>query len=148
MVDRIRAARDASTDLVIGVRTEALSARIPMEETLARGVAYAEAGVDFLFFAGMRIEDFPKAADTVKVPLYGSFNVPLARAREAKVKLQVFTSYLEDIAAGAMHNALLELKETGQLTNATKNSIPREISTKLLRNQEITDLQRKYNMRD
>ena len=43
MVDRIHAAKDAAPDLVTVVRTESLSAGLSMEETLERGMAYAEA---------------------------------------------------------------------------------------------------------
>jgi 2-methylisocitrate lyase-like PEP mutase family enzyme len=146
MVDRIHAAKDASPDLPVVVRTESLPARISMEETLARGVAFAEAGADMLFFAGMRIEDFPRAADTVKVPLYGSFNVPIARAKEARVKLHAHTSTLRDIAMGAVNNALMELQSTGMMTNAEKNSLPGNMMARLTRNQELSELARKYNV--
>jgi 2-methylisocitrate lyase-like PEP mutase family enzyme len=146
MVDRIHAAKDASPDVVMVVRTESLSAKLSMEETLARGVAYAEAGADMLFFAGMRIEDFPRAAETVRIPLYGSFNVPIARAKEARVKLHANTSTLRDIAMGAVSNALAELKATGMMTNAERNALPQNIEARLTRNQELSALSRKYNM--
>jgi methylisocitrate lyase len=146
MVDRIHAAKDSAPDLLVVLRSEALPAKLSMEETLARGVAYAEAGVDLVFFAGMKIEDFPHAADVVKVPLYGSFNIPRARAQQARIKLAVYTSNLRDISTGAIHNALMELKTTGSLTNAEKNAIPSNIQARLTRNQELSELSRKYNV--
>jgi len=145
VVNRIHAAKDASPDLLVVLRSESISAKLSMEETLARGVAYAQAGVDILFFAGMKIEDFPRAADTVKIPLYGSFDVPLARAREARIKLNVHTSTMRDIAMGAVNNALMELKSTGALTNASKNALPSGIQAKLTRTLELSGLSRKYN---
>ena len=50
MVDRLKAAVDARTDeqFAIGARTDAL-ANEGLEATLARAVAYAEAGADFIF---------------------------------------------------------------------------------------------------
>jgi 2-methylisocitrate lyase-like PEP mutase family enzyme len=118
-----------------------------MEETLARGVAYARAGVDIMFFAGMKIEDFPRAAETVRVPLYGSFYVAPSRIKEARIKLAVYTSNLRDIASGAVNNALMEFKNTGQMTNAEKNALPGNIQARLTRNQELSELSRKYNQR-
>ncbi len=146
MVDRIHAAKDAAPDLVTVVRTESLGAGFSMEETLERGIAYAEAGADMLFFAGMRIDDFPRAADTVNIPLYGSFNVPLARAREVGVKLHAYTSTLRGIAMGAVHNALLEFEATGLMTNTERNSLPGSIQARLTRNEELSERSRRYNM--
>src|SRR5262249_9261822 len=116
-------------------------------ETLARGVKYAEAGADVLFFAGMKIEDFPRAADAVKVPLYGPFHIPIAQLKAARVKLAVYTSILRDIAAGAVNNALLELKSTEMLTNAEKGAINAAMLARLTRAQDISDEIRKYNFR-
>src|SRR5690606_4849401 len=50
MVDRLKAAVDARTDeyFAIGARTDAL-ANEGLEATLARAVAYADAGADFIF---------------------------------------------------------------------------------------------------
>ena len=146
IVDRIHAAKDASPEVQLVLRSEALSAKISMEETLARGVAYAKAGADVLFFAGMKIEDFPHAAEMVGVPLYGSFEtVPLSKMKEARVKLAVYTSDLRDIATGAINTALVEYKNTGLMANAAKNKLPGNIQARLTRNQELTDLSRKYN---
>jgi 2-methylisocitrate lyase-like PEP mutase family enzyme len=147
VIDRIHAAKDASPDLLVVLRSEALSAKIPMEETLARGVKYAEAGADVLFFAGMKIEDFPRAADAVKAPLYGPFHIPMAQLKAARVKLVVYTSILRDIAAGAVNSALLELKSTEMLANAEKGAIPGSMLGRLTRAQDISDQIRRYNFR-
>jgi len=148
IVDRIHAAKDASPEVQLVLRSEALSAKLSMEETLARGVAYAKAGADVLFFAGMKIEDFPHTAETVGVPLYGSFEtVPLPRMKDARVKLAVYTSDMRDIAMGVINNALMELKSTGSMTNAAKNKLPSSVQQQLTRNQELTERSRKYNFR-
>jgi hypothetical protein len=62
------------------------------------------------------------------------------------VKLHAHTSTLRDIAMGAVNNALMELKATGMMTNAEKNSLPGNMMARLTRNQEIADLSRKYNL--
>jgi 2-methylisocitrate lyase-like PEP mutase family enzyme len=119
-----------------------------MEDTLARGVAYAKAGADVLFFAGMKIEDFPRAAETVGIPLYGSFEtLPLSRMKDARVKLAVYTSDMRDIAMGAINNALMEFKSTGSLTNAAKGKLSSNVQQRLTRNQELTERSRQYNFR-
>jgi 2-methylisocitrate lyase-like PEP mutase family enzyme len=145
MVDRIHAAKDASPEVLLVLRSEAISAKLSMDETLERGVAYAKAGADILFFAGMKIEDFPRAAETVGVPLYGSFYVPFSRIKEARIKLAVYTSNLRDIASGAVNNALMEFKATGMMANAQKNELPGNIQARLTRSQELSELSRKYN---
>jgi 2-methylisocitrate lyase-like PEP mutase family enzyme len=145
MVDRIHAAKDACPEMLFVLRSEAVSAKLPMEETLARGVEFAKAGVDILFFAGMKIEDFPRAADAVKIPLYGSFYVPPAQIKAARIKLAVYTSNLRDISSGAAYNALMEFKATGEMVNAEKNDLPANIMARVTRNQELSDLRRKYN---
>jgi methylisocitrate lyase len=106
MVDRIHAAKDSTPDVLFVLRTEALPAKLSMEETLARGAAFAQAGADLIYFAGMKIEDFPRAAEAVKIPLYGSFHLPLARLKAARIKLAVYTTAMREIATGAVHNAL------------------------------------------
>src|SRR5262249_6589679 len=148
IVDRIRAAKDAAPEVQVVLRSEALRAKLSMEETLARGAAYAKAGADVLFFAGMKIEDFPRTAETVGVPLYGSFETqPLSRMKEAHVKLAVYTSDMRDIAMGAINNALMEFKSTGSMTNAAKGKLPSNVQQTLTRNQELSDRSRKYNFR-
>ena len=76
---------------------------------------------------------------------YGSFYVPFAQIKAARIKLAVYTSNLRDIASGAINNALMELKSTGELTNAEKNALPSAIQARLTRNQELSELARKYN---
>ena len=67
--------------------------------------------------------------------------------KEARVKLAVYTSDLRDIATGAINNALMEYKSTGAMANASKAKLPGNIQARLTRNQELTDLSRKYNFR-
>jgi len=145
ILDRIHAAKDASPEMLVVLRSEAVSAKLSMEETLARGVAYAKAGADVLFFAGMKIEDFPRAAATVGVPLYGSFYVPPAQIKAARIKLAVYTSNLRDIASGAVNKALMEFKATGEMVNAEKDALPANMLARVTRNQDLAELRRKYN---
>jgi 2-methylisocitrate lyase-like PEP mutase family enzyme len=62
MVGRLRAAVDASAEAAVVARCDALAAGRPMSEAIDRGAAYAEAGAELLFFAGLRFEDIPKVA--------------------------------------------------------------------------------------
>ena len=115
MVDRIRAAVDARSEIAIVARSDALAADRPMEEALERGVAYAEAGADAFFFAGMPLADHPRAADVIGKPLMGQMrpNTTLSEAREARLTVALYPTMLQTIAQGAIHKALTELKTTG-----------------------------------
>ena len=146
MVGRLRAAVDASSDPVVVARCDALAAGRPMSETIDRGAAYAEAGAQLLFFAGLRFEDMPKVAAAVRRPLMAQMlaDTTLPRARESRVTIAVYTSLLQDIALGAVHRALTELKTTGTMSETAKLSTPRDVQSLLTRTREITDRAAKY----
>lgn len=149
MVGRIRAAVDASSEPVVVARCDALAAGRPMSEAIDRGAAYAEAGAELLFFAGLRFEDMPKVTAAVQRPLMAqmSADTMLARARESRVTIAVYTSLLQDIALGAVHRALTELKTTGTMIETAKLSLPRDVQNQLTRTREITERAAKYQGR-
>jgi 2-methylisocitrate lyase-like PEP mutase family enzyme len=152
MVDKIRAAADARSDMVISVRLQGLNMEM-MERTLERGVAYAEAGADVLWFVPMPITDMPKAAQVVKVPLTAQlfFDQPLSLAKNNRVTVAVYSSFLQNIAQSAVYDALMELKTTGLLIKSAKgqrlgNTIPAEFRARMLRQAEHTERATKYNV--
>jgi 2-methylisocitrate lyase-like PEP mutase family enzyme len=147
MIEKIRAIRDAS-DLLVLARCDALSAGLTLNETLDRGVAYAEAGADVLYFSGLQTQDYPRAVRTVKRPLCTTVaaDMPIAEVKRAGIGLALYTRLLQDIAMGAVHNALLELKTTGMMPNANKIALPRDFSATLIRTWEITGRARKYRV--
>src|SRR5690606_5262185 len=71
MVDRIKAAVDARTDLqfAIGARTDAL-ANAGLERTLERAVAYAGAGADFIFAEAVdKLDQYRAFAEATGIPV-------------------------------------------------------------------------------
>ena len=70
MADKVKAAVDARRrDTIVLARADSVSVGESAEAAIERGVAYAEAGADMLFFAGMGLEDCPPAAEAVQKPL-------------------------------------------------------------------------------
>ncbi|GAA4793819.1 methylisocitrate lyase [Olivibacter ginsenosidimutans] len=71
MCDRIKAAVDARSDdqFVIGARTDALATE-GLEQTLARAVAYKDAGADFIFAEAVRERNrYKDFAEATQIPI-------------------------------------------------------------------------------
>lgn len=154
MVDRIHAAVDARSDLAVTVRCQGGTAasKETKDQAIARGVAYAQAGADAVWFTGLQFEDLPNAADAVKVPLMAQIFVdtPASKAKESRVTVAVYASFLQNIAQSALYDALVELKNTGMLTKSAKgqrlgSTIPADVRAKLLQSAELTERGEKYN---
>ena len=147
-VDRIKAALDARKDpsLVIIARTDALEQGVPMQQVLDRGVACAEAGADIIYFAGMPLEDYPKAAAVIKKPLFHLGNARTSPQQAKAAKVDVIAYHVDGVAHGALYQALNELKTTGKFENAAKIAVPREIQAKLTQRDEYAALAKKYNL--
>jgi len=149
MADKIKAAVDARTNnIVVIARTDALAERETMEQALDRGMAYAEAGADMIFFSGMNLNDTAKAQSIVKKPLMstvGGTTTP-ARLKEAKIQFGVYAGQLLQISLGAAYQALQELKSTGLMANASRNTIPNDIYQRLTESAEVNARARKYNL--
>lgn len=150
MADKIKAAVDARKDqnLVIVARCDAIAEGHTMDDALARGVAYAEAGADVLFFSGMRLTDTAKARDLVKRPLMTTVNSTTTpdQLKEAKISLAVYAGILLNVATGAAHQVLKELKATGKTENSAKMAIANDIYTKLIGSQDYIDRGKKYHL--
>lgn len=154
MVDRIHAAVDARSDLVVTARCQggAAASRESKEQAIERGIAYAQAGADALWFTGLQFEDLAKAAGAVKVPLMAQIFVdtPVSKPKESRVTVAVYASFLQNIAQSAVYDALVELKNTGMLTKSAKaqrlgGTIPADVRTKLLQTTDLTSRGKKYD---
>jgi methylisocitrate lyase len=152
MVDKIHAAVDARSDLVVTVRLQGFNTEM-MEKTIERGQAYAEAGADVLFFVPMPRENMARLADTVKKPLMMQlfFDEPVSVAKQNKVTMALYASLVQNIAQSAVYDALMEFKSTGTWTKSAKgqrlgNTIPAEFRARMLRQAEHTDRATKYKV--
>ena len=147
-VDRIKAALDARKDsnLIIIARTDALEQAVPLDQAIERAAAVAEAGADVIYFAGIKLPDYPKVTAVIKKPLFHLGN-PTTTPDEAKAaKLSFIAYHVDGVINAALYNALHELKTTGKYENAAKNTVPREIQARLTERDDYLSRARKYNM--
>jgi 2-methylisocitrate lyase-like PEP mutase family enzyme len=117
---------------------------------LDRAAAYAEAGVDCLWIGLPTAQDYAKAADVIKKPLFaviGRPNLPATPAAMKAARVAVGqTPPMVNIALGAVDKALAELQATGRMTEAQKGALSRATVEKVERVEELNALSRKYNL--
>jgi methylisocitrate lyase len=146
--DRIRAAVDARKDpnFLVIARTDALSQGLPMDQVLDRGVAAAAAGADVIYFGGMRLEDYPKAATIIRKPLFHLANARTSTEQVKASKVNMVAYHVDSVAHAALYQAIHELRTTGKYENAAKMSLPAEVQAKLSQRDEYLSRARTYNM--
>jgi 2-methylisocitrate lyase-like PEP mutase family enzyme len=152
MVDKIRAAVDARSDMVVTVRCAAAPTE-GKDRAIARGVAYAQAGAETIWFAGMTFEDYPRVADAIKIPVTAqmAMDTPMATAKASRVTMAVYASLLQNIAQSAVYDALTELKTTGLMVKSAGGvrlggRIPADFRARVMRVNDINELGKKYNV--
>jgi methylisocitrate lyase len=153
MIDKIRAAADARSDLVLIVRCNGLTVE-GMERTLERAAAYVRAGADGIYFSpAMAWEDLPRAADAIKAPLAANMasDVSMAKVKESRVTIATYLTLLQSLAQTAVYEGLMELKTTGLTTKSSRGqrlgpALPGDVRGKIHRTQEFIQLGKKYNM--
>jgi len=150
MIDNIHAAVDARTDMVVIARCLAPTPNNSYTEMLDRAAAYAEAGADAVWLGLPTAQDYAKAADMIKKPLMatiGGANMPATVAAMKAARIAVGNApSMVNIALGAIDKALTELKATGQMTAAAKESLSREKAAKVEQVDELNARSRKYNL--
>jgi 2-methylisocitrate lyase-like PEP mutase family enzyme len=150
MIDNIHAAADARSDMVLIARCLAPTPNNSYTEMLDRAAAYAEAGADCVWMGLPTAQDYVKAADIVKKPLFaviGGPNFPATAAAMKAARVAVGqTPPMVNIALGAVDKALVELKTTGKMAEAQKTALSREMSDKVEQVEELNARARKYNL--
>jgi 2-methylisocitrate lyase-like PEP mutase family enzyme len=150
MIDNIHAAADARTDMVLIARCLAPTPNNSYTEMLDRAAAYAEAGADAVWIGLPGPQDYVKAAAIVKKPLMaviGSANFPATSAAMKAARVAVGQSAsMVNIALGAIDRALMELKTTGQMAEAQKGALSREMSDKVEQVAALNARSKKYNL--
>ncbi|KWA45437.1 2-methylisocitrate lyase [Burkholderia multivorans] len=129
MVDRIKAAVDARTDVqfVIMARTDAAAAE-GIDSAIERAVAYVEAGADMIFPEAMKtLDDYRRFKAAVKVPILANLtefgSTPLFTVdelREANVDIALYCCG----AYRAMNKAALNFYETVRRDGTQKAAVP------------------------
>jgi 2-methylisocitrate lyase-like PEP mutase family enzyme len=148
MVQRVRAAVDArkDPDLVILVRSDAAAKGRPAQAVLDVAVACADAGADAFFFSGFSLAEQTKARDAVKRPLMigGGPTMTPAQWQAAGVSMAFY--HVENVALGAIHIALKELKATGKYETAAKMQLSSDMNARLVNSEAHTARARKYKV--
>jgi len=150
MIDNIHAAADARTDMVLIARCLAPTPNGSYSEMLDRAAAYAEAGADLVWIGLRTADDYVKAADIVKKPLFAVIGGPIFPATPAAMKAARIavgqTPPVVSIALGAIDKALAELQATGRMTEAQKGALNRTTREKIEQVEELNARARKYNL--
>jgi 2-methylisocitrate lyase-like PEP mutase family enzyme len=150
MIDNIHAAADARTDMVLIARCLAPTPNNSYTEMLDRAAAYAEAGADLVWIGLSTAQDYVKAAEMIKKPLFaviGGPNLPATAAAMKEARIAVGqTPPMVNIALGAVDRALAELKTTGRIAEAQKGALNRATSEKVEHVEELNARARKYNL--
>jgi len=116
MQARLKAATDArrDPDFVIIARTDSAFNMGPVEETIERGLAYAEAGADALFVCRMPREDLPRICEAMPIPVM-DMNHPRAVYETTKLKINISAGMALRGVLMKTWEMLAELKETGRV---------------------------------
>jgi methylisocitrate lyase len=152
MVDRIRAAVDARKDMVITARCQVAGTE-GIDRAIERGVAYAQAGAEGIWYTGVSFADMPRVAQTVPSPLIGQLgsNQSMGDARSARLTVAIYASLVQNIAQSAVYSALKELRDTGLMVTAAKgvrlgSTVPADVANRMRRTDLYTETGRKYKM--
>lgn len=150
MIDRIHAATDARTDMVIIARCLAPTPNGSMDDLLDRAMAYAEAGAEAVWLGFRTPQDSMRAAGMIKKPLWvtvGSQNFPATPTAMKAAGIRCGdVPALVPVALGAVDKALAELKGTGRMAEAAKGSLSPEAFAKLEQVEELNARSRKYRL--
>src|SRR5215471_3854190 len=150
MIDNIHAAADARTDMVLVARCLAPTPNKNYSEMLDRAAAYAEAGADLIWMGLPSAQDYVKAADMIKKPLFGVIGNANFAATPAAMKAARMvvgqTGPVVNIALGAVDKALAEIKATGRMAEAQKGQLSRATSDKVEQVEELNARSAKYNL--
>lgn len=150
MIDNIHAAADARTDMALIARCLAPTPNNSYTEMLDRAAAYAEAGADLVWIGLPNAQEYVKAADKIKKPLFaviGGPNLPATPAAMKAARIAVGqTPPMVNIALGAVDRALTELKGTGRIAEAQKTALSDATSDKVEQVEELNARAAKYNL--
>jgi len=150
MIDKIHAATDGRTDMVLIVRCLAPTPNGSTDDLLDRAMAYAEAGAEAVWMEFRTPQDSLRAANMIKKPIWGTVGSQNFPATPSAMKAAGIISGdfggLVPVALGAVDKALMEVKATGRMTESAKGALSRESFAKVQRVDELNARSRKYNL--
>lgn len=156
MQDRVRAAADArSGGLMLVARCDAVSVGLDESEAEDRGAAYAEAGADLLFFAGLAPERIGAVSEAAGRPVIASVHdTPLSTLRENRVPLVLYAGQMLRLALGAMRRGLEHIRDSAAEADGptwpgyAEQALPGEDYTALIESDRWRADARRYNLVD
>lgn len=154
MTGKIKAACDARVDedLLIMARTDARTTH-GIEEALARGKAYEEAGADIVFIESPESEEEMKLiTSSFKVPVLANMVehgrtpfLPVSRLQELGYHLAIFPVSATYVMAKAVTELMKILKETGSTKDMIDQMIAFEDFNKLIGLPGIREMETRYS---
>lgn len=156
MQDRVRAAADArSGGLMLVARCDAVSVGLDESEARDRGAAYAEAGADLLFFAGLAPERIGAVSEAAGRPVIASVHdTPLSTLRDNGVPLVLYAGQMLRLALGAMRRGLEHIREGAADADGpawpgyAEQALPGDDYTTLIESDRWRADARRYNLVD
>ena len=148
MLDKVKAALDAryDSDFVVLAASVGMREGRSEQEALDRGLAYAEAGADMLWFSGMPTESTRKAVTLAKRPLLGLEMGDLGQLGEAGITMGVDAG-AQNCAVAAIKMAFAELVQSGSTSSTAKQlSVPSEMFDELLGIRATHQRAQRYNL--
>lgn len=152
MVGKIKAACDARRgDTLIMARTDART-NYGIEEALERGRLYEEAGADILFIESVEtIDEMKMVTSSFNVPVLANMlehgRTPLLSRDELEeigYDLAIFCVASTYVAAKAVMDLMIHLKETGRTNDYMDKMITFEEFNRLIGLPEIREIEKKY----
>lgn len=157
MVNKIRAAVAArrDPDLVIIARTDARTS-MGLEEALARGKAYEEAGADVLFIESPEsVEEMRQICRSFKVPVLANMVeggrtplLPVGELEKLGYKLVIFPTASVYTTAKALMSLMQELKRTGSTRGFMQHMLSFHDFNELVGLPQIRELEKKFAIND
>ena len=150
MQDKLRAAADARKgDLMLVARCDAVSVGLGEPEATERGGAYAEAGADLLFFAGLPPERIGAASAAAGRPVIASVHdTPAATLRENGVPLVLYAGQLLRLALGAMRRGLQDIHDGATWPGYAERALPGDAYQTLIGSERWRADARRYRLVD
>ena len=149
MVQKLKAAVDArrNSKFVVIARCDALLVGHSVQAAVERGVAYAEAGADMLFFPRLTPLDAQWVAGSVPVPLFGiGHNFSANDLRKNYLKIAIYYDQLLMAALHAGRVLLHDLKAGWTMDRLDERTIPRDYFDKLVGAVDGIRRARKYGL--
>lgn len=135
MVQKLKAAVDArqNSEFLVIARCDALLLGQSLGAALERGLAYAEAGADMLFFSRLMPSEAQWVAERVPVPLFGiGHNFSRKELEKNHLKIAIYYDQLLMAALFAARDILQDLKTRWRIDRLEDRTIPRDFFDKLV----------------